>query len=214
MALTSPKAALIVANSILPADAILQDCQQQVGLILCADGGANRARERDIVPDYVVGDLDSVWPETRDAFSTAEFVYRPSQYATDLEKTMQFALELGVERALVVGITGLRLDHQVCNLNIAQKFCHQLDLELHDDYGIGRFLSPGRDYSFEVPLNRPISLFAFQRVRGVTTSGLKYALANDDLEWAVRDGLSNAVEQSPISIRLKEGVLFMYEVRS
>ena len=105
--------ALIIANSLLPAAAILAECRKRVDVIVCADGGANRARERDLVPDFIVGDLDSILPETRAAFPQTQYIHRPSQDATDLEKTLQFAIEQGIQKVLLVGITGLRFDHQV-----------------------------------------------------------------------------------------------------
>jgi thiamine pyrophosphokinase len=207
---------LIIANSLLPAAAILEECRGRAEAILCADGGANRAHERGIVPDFVVGDLDSNTPETRAAFPETQYIHRPSQYATDLEKTLQFAMELGMQRALLVGVTGLRFDHQICNLNIAEKFCAQLEIELHDDFGVGAFLAAQETEAmmrFDAAIGQQISLFAFRRAEGIFTEGLKYPLNNEALEWAVRDGLSNEVIQPPVTIRVKKGVLLVYRVR-
>jgi thiamine pyrophosphokinase len=213
---TIPKrTVLIIANSILPAASILDECRARVEAILCADGGANRAHERGLTPDFIVGDLDSILPETRAAFPNAQYVHRPSQYATDLEKTLQFAVEQGFERALLVGVVGLRFDHQIGNLNIAEKFCMQIEIEMHDDFGIGTFLAaPQAEASmrFEAFVGQQVSLFAFQRAEGIFTEGLKYLLQDEALEWAVRDGLSNEVIQSPVTIRVKKGTLFIYRV--
>jgi thiamine pyrophosphokinase len=211
------RTAIIIANSILPADPILDECRARAEAILCADGGANRAHERDITPDFIVGDFDSILPETRAAFPNAGYVHRPSQYATDLEKTLQFAVEQGFHRALLVGISGLRCDHQICNLNIAEKFCGQIEIEMHDDFGIGTFLSaqPAEAGTrFEAFVGQQVSLFAFRRAEGIFTEGLKYPLQNEALEWAVRDGLSNEVIQSPVTIRVRRGVLLVYWVRA
>jgi thiamine pyrophosphokinase len=208
--------ALIIANSILPAATILDECRQRADLILCADGGANRACERGVIPDFIVGDLDSILPETRAAFSNVKYIHRPSQYATDLEKTLQFAVERGCHRALLVGISGLRFDHQICNLNIAEKFCAQIEIEMHDDFGIGSFISAQKmeaSMRFDAFIGQRISLFAFRRAEGIVTEGLKYSLQNETLEWAVRDGLSNEATQIQVSIRLKKGALFVYRVR-
>lgn len=210
------RTALIIANSILPAASILDECRARAETILCADGGANRARERGIAPNCIVGDLDSLLPETRAAFPTAQYVNRPSQYATDLEKTLQFAVEQNFERALLVGISGLRFDHQICNLNIAEKFCAQIEIEMHDDFGVGTFLSAQQAEAstrFEAFVGQQVSLFAFQRAEGIFTEGLKYPLQDEALEWAVRDGLSNEVIQSPVTIRVRQGVLLVYLVR-
>ncbi len=208
--------ALIIANSILPAAAILEECCNRADLIFCADGGANRARERGIVPDFIIGDLDSILPETRAAFQSSQYIHRPSQYATDLEKTLQFAIAQGIQRVLLAGITGLRFDHQICNLNIAEKFCGRLEIEVHDDFGIGTFLNAQQQealLSFEAFVGQQISLFAFRRAEGIVTTGLKYPLQNESLEWAVRDGLSNEATAGEVEIRLKKGVLFVYSCR-
>ncbi len=210
------RTALIIANSILPVTPILNECHARAEVILCADGGANRAHERGLTPDFIVGDLDSILPETRAAFLNAQYVHRPSQYATDLEKTLQFAVEQSFERALLLGITGLRFDHQICNLNVAEKFCAQIEIEVHDDFGIGSFLYAHQteaSMSFKAFVGQQVSLFAFRRVEGIFTEGLKYPLQDEALEWAVRDGLSNEAIQSPVTIRVKKGTLFVYRVR-
>ena len=208
--------ALIIANSLLPAAAILEECRKRADVIVCADGGANRARERDLVPDFIVGDLDSILPETRAAFPQTQYIHRPNQDATDLEKTLQFAIEQGMQKVLLVGITGLRFDHQICNLNIAEKFCDRLAIEIHDDFGVGTFLNAARremSLRFEAFVGQQISLFAFRRAEGIVTEGLKYPLQNEGLEWAVRDGLSNEATGSEVKIRLRKGVLFIYRCR-
>lgn len=208
--------ALIIANSLLPAAAILKECCKHAALILCADGGANRAREHGIVPDFIIGDLDSILPETRAAFPQTQYIHRPSQYATDLEKTLQFALEQGVQKVSLVGITGLRFDHQICNLNIAEKFSEQLEIEIHDDFGVGTFLNAAQreaSLHFETVVGQQISLLAFRRAEGIVTTGLKYPLYDEALEWAVRDGLSNEAATGAVEIRLRKGVLFIYRCR-
>jgi thiamine pyrophosphokinase len=210
------RTALIIANSILPAAPVLDECRAHAEAILCADGGANRAREHGLVPDFIVGDLDSILPETRAAFPNARYVHRPSQYATDLEKTLQFAVEQGFNRVLLVGISGLRFDHQICNLNIAEKFCAQIEIEMHDDFGVGSFLSAQQAEAtmrFEAFVGQQVSLFAFRRAEGIFTEGLKYPLQDEALEWSVRDGLSNEVILSPVTIRVRQGVLLVYRVR-
>lgn len=207
-----PETALVVVNSILPAKRILDDLRARSQLIICADGGANRAREAGLTPDYIIGDLDSMDDETRRTFSSAKIVHRPSQYETDLEKALQFVVELDVARVLLVGVTGLRFDHQLVNLNIAEKFCDRVDIETHDDFGEGRFVRPGQA-SFDAPIGQQISLIAFRRVEGISTSGLKYPLQCEALEWAVRDGLSNEVISSPVRIKVGRGTVFYFRVR-
>lgn len=209
----SNSTALIIANSILPSAAIVENCRRRADVIIGADGGANRARERGLVPDFIVGDLDSILPETRAAFARAQFIHRPSQYATDLEKALQFTVEQKIQQVLLLGVTGLRFDHQICNLNIAEKFCDRLMIEMHDDFGVGTFLNAQAQeacFRFAAFVGQQISLFAFRRAEGIVTAGLKYPLQAEALEWAVRDGLSNEAIAEEVEIRLKKGTLFIY----
>ncbi|MDZ7265827.1 MAG: thiamine diphosphokinase [candidate division KSB1 bacterium] len=206
--------ALIILNSVLPKRAILLECRQRAQAVICADGGANRALQRGLLPDYVVGDLDSVTPATRAVCAAATFIHYPSQDATDLEKALTFALERDFRGALLVGITGLRYDHQLVNLNIAEKFCSRLTLETHDDFGIGSFITPGPAAAvFPSFPGQQISLIAFRRAAGITTTGLKYPLNHEALEWAVRDGLSNEALAGTFSVAVEQGNLFCYRVR-
>src|SRR5262245_38849532 len=212
----SDQTALVIANGLLPAPEILAACAARAEVIVCADGGANRAYAAGLQPRFVVGDLDSVSADTRRALTEAQFIYRPNQNATDLEKTLRFVQEREIQRALLVGIAGLRFDHQLVNLNIAEKFCHVLELEVHDDFGIGSFIrGAGQPATIRYPsfAGQQISLIAFRRVRGIVTEGLKYPLAHEDLEWGVRDGLSNEALADAFAVTVGEGNLFCYRVR-
>lgn len=210
------RTALIIANSVLPEPHIIAACRARAEVIICADGGANRVREYGLVPDYIVGDLDSITHETRQTFSHAKLVSRPSQYATDLEKALTFAIEENIARAFLLGVVGLRFDHQLVNLNMMEKFCHQIDLEMHDDFGVGNFIvaheAPAAQ-TFATFIKQQVSLLAFRRVEGITTMGLKFPLNNEALEWAVRDELSNEGVAEEISIHVRSGNLFCYRVR-
>jgi len=208
----APETALVIVNSILPAAKILDELRARSQVVICADGGANRAHAAGITPDYIVGDLDSLRDETRRLHASAQIIHRPSQYETDLEKTLQVAVDLGVSRVLLIGVAGLRLDHQLVNLNIAEKFSDRLDIETHDDFGVGQFIRQ-REIIIEAPIGQQLSLIAFRRAEGIRTHGLKYPLHDESLEWAVRDGLSNEVISSPVRIGVRRGTIFCYRVR-
>lgn len=202
--------ALIIANGTLPAPKRLQPEIEHAALVLCADGGANRATAAGIQPHFIVGDLDSITSETRAFLAPEILIHRSSQYATDLEKTIQFAIENEVTSATIVGVTGGRLDHQICNLNILEKFSDRLEISCVDDTGIGNFV---RDrIVFQARIGQQVSIFAFRRAEGIATRGLKYPISDGRMEWAVNDGLSNEVIASPVEIRVQRGVLFVFRV--
>ncbi len=136
-------------------------------------------------------------------------ILKVSQYATDLEKTLQFALEKSVTEVTATGISGGRLDHQINNLNILEKFCDRLEIKIIDKSGTGIFV---RDkIVFKGIIGQQISIIVFRQANGITTKGLKFPLNNESLEWAVRDGLSNEIVSNPVEIKVKEGTLFVFK---
>ena len=207
--------ALVIANSILPSNEILQAVQESCGVVVCADGGANRARAHGIEPDYIVGDFDSITQETRDSFPRTRYVQLSDQENGDLEKTLAFVCEQGIKDIILIGATGIRLDHQIVNLNIVEKYSDRLAIEIFDDYGIGFFITaldkPKRFTGKTFP-GQQITLVAFKKAEGIITSGLKYPLKNETLEWAVHDGLSNEALSGEFGIILQSGSLFCYQV--
>lgn len=202
--------AIIFANGPVPELSRIQQSLEEADLILCADGGANRAMENNITPDFVIGDLDSINPDLRLKLAKNKLIFKASQQTTDLEKTLQFALENSVTKVTATGISGGRLDHQINNLNILEKFSDRLEINIIDKSGTGIFV---RDKTvFKGIIGQQISLIAFRQANGITTKGLKFPLNNESLEWAVRDGLSNEIVSNPVEIEVKKGTIFVWKV--
>lgn len=200
--------ALVILNSELPPKRLYVGELKRAALVLCADGGANRALAAGIQPDYVIGDLDSLNPLVRDAFDAKQLIHRPRQNATDLDKTLDFAIEMGAEAVSVLGCGGGRFDHQLTNLNILQKYSDRLEICCIDATGTGYFV---RDrLHLTTPIGQQISLMAFTRASGITTHGLKWSLTDATLEWGVSDGQSNEAVAPAVDIRVTEGVLFVF----
>ncbi len=210
--MNDPKHAVIILNSALPPMQRMQPWLQQAGIIIAADGGANRAAAFGIDPDAVVGDLDSISPELKKHHAAGQLILRPSQYATDFEKSLDFALELGCSEGTIFGLTGGRLDHQITNLNILERYSERLELRAVDAFGTGGIIR-GRT-ELQVAIGTQISLLAFRRCSGITTTGLKYPLQDASMEWAVNDGQSNEAVSKTVTIDIGEGSLFLYVVEA
>lgn len=181
---------------------ILSDCI----LFIAADGGGNSARELGMLPDVVIGDLDSFVPKPSDSFPV---VKDPDQETNDLEKAMKYALTKGIEELIVVGATGKRLDHTLKNLSVMKQFNSHFNSIIFRDRYCDTFLieSP---FSQEFPLHTSISLFPLSgTVEGITTSGLKYPLKNGYLKNGERDGSSNLTTRKRVDITHTKGDLLL-----
>ncbi len=203
--------ALVVCNGDLPSRLETKALARNAGFILCADGGANRARRAGVRPDMIVGDLDSISPVTRRAFARVPTKRITDQYSTDLEKALTVVVARGYREGIVIGATGRRPDHTMANYSILKKYRRRLHLRYVDRY-CDNFLVE-RAVSFEAPPGRTVSLSPLGRCEGVTTEGLLYPLKNAVLELGVREGESNAVVASPVKVRVRRGSLLLFLVK-
>lgn len=80
--------------------------------VICADGGYDHAAKRKIVPDILLGDLDSI--KTKANVKT--IVYPTEKNETDSEIALLYAIEKGFSDIVMTGVTGSRLDHTLNNI--------------------------------------------------------------------------------------------------
>lgn len=203
--------ALVICNGEMPPRKILSELLKEKPFIVCADGGANKARAFGIVPHCIIGDLDSITEKTRRAFRTVQIIHDPDQYSTDLEKALDFVLKKKIRKAVVIGATGKRTDHTASNFSILRKYHERMNISFVDTYCDIRVIT--RHTVFEAPLGQIISLAPLGKCSGITTEGLKYPLKNDSLEVGVNEGESNIAISSPVKISVKKGSLLLFVVR-
>lgn len=198
---------LILCNGQPPTRKLFEESTDWADLIIAADGGANIAMEYGIPPDLVIGDMDSF--EEQDS-STLDIIYDPDQESNDLEKALGRAQKEQARHVIALGATGKRLDQSLKNLSVLKQFNDRFaSLLFRDNYGDTMLLP--KSYSRPLDLGTLVSLFPLSgSVTGIKTGGLKYPLNNESLKNGVRDGSSNEVISSPVSITYEEGDLLMF----
>ena len=117
------KKCIILANGKPPKKSIITFFQRRgYSKLICADGGSNSALKMKLVPDVIIGDLDSISSEALKEFKSVSKIIRlKRQNDTDVEKCLKYAIKNKFEEALLLGATGNRLDHTFCNLGIVLK---------------------------------------------------------------------------------------------
>ena len=201
MALT----ALIVGNGDPPSRALFESLMADTpDLLLCADGGADTVRCYGREPDVVVGDLDSASARVLHETPLQRQVrIDADDTGTDLNKVLSHAVGMGVSAAMLTGVTGRRTDHTLWNLSLLKTFADRLALLIIDDYCHIRLLCAGTLTHFIAHPGLQLSLSPLDgAVQGVTTTGLRWPLAAQDLVPGRRDGISNEVITSPVSVRV------------
>ncbi|HSW53541.1 MAG TPA: thiamine diphosphokinase, partial [Ignavibacteriaceae bacterium] len=126
------KKCIILANSKPPKKGVITFFQRRgYEKLICADGGANSALKMKLIPDVIIGDLDSISSEAFKEYKSVSKVIRlKRQNDTDVEKCLKYAISHNYDEALLVGATGNRLDHTFCNLGIVLKFFTQIKIPL------------------------------------------------------------------------------------
>lgn len=181
-------------------------------LLLAADGGALPLLRIGLVPQIVIGDLDSL-----DAQSERELQARGVELRrfprekdeTDLEMALLLAAERGATAIDVLGALGGRWDHTLANVAM---------LDMPELRGRRVRLIDGRQTLFTVrdsavlEGNRgdTVSLLPLtSEVRGVTTAGLMYPLRDATLRYERARGVSNVLLEPPGRVTLREGLLLV-----
>jgi thiamine pyrophosphokinase len=201
------KSVLIIANGEPPGDKILKNLVDQSDLIIAADGGSNICFQKNIYPDFIIGDLDSIEQHVLAHFKDCEIIKVSDQNTHDLAKALDLTKTLNPEIVRVVAAFGKRFDHTLANILLAQNHVGELTLEFHDTHGTFSMITGDNDLT--LPVGQVVSLFSFLPVEGLSLSGFRYSLKNMDFPEGF-NGLSNVIDQDEARIEIKTGSLFLY----
>jgi thiamine pyrophosphokinase len=191
------RSALIVLNGeLLDARAARAAARRSEWLIF-ADGGARHAATLRLIPDFVVGDMDSL-PRAL-ARSGVKFLNDPDQGRSDLDKALVLARRLGAKRVFVAAARGGGLDHELVNFAVLEK-TERMDVRVIDG-GTARLLGPGR-HLLSLKKSERFSLLAAPRAR-LSLVGARFRLKNEILRRGSR-GLGNRAE-GPVVLTVREG---------
>lgn len=182
-------------------------------LIIAADGGYDHLKGVDIVPNIVIGDMDSL-NDKRGADSEnsdIEICRLPVEKDdTDMLAAIRMGLEKGYKDFLIFGALGGRFDHTFANL---QCLLFLLNRNARGKlYGNNETIEMIRNEKITFPkeMEGSISVFAFEGdAEGVTEKGLKYGLENAVLKSEFPIGVSNEFVGTSSSIEVTDGTLLI-----
>jgi thiamine pyrophosphokinase len=184
-------------------------------LVVAADGGASKAEQIGLSPNAVVGDGDSLDPRVAERLRVAGaevIVYPVDKDESDTELAVHEALGRGATSLVILGgLGGKRAEHTVANLLLLTlPALAGLDVALVDGPTTIRAMglsgpdamtldgAPG-DYVSLLPLT--------EEVRGVTTTNLRFPLADATLQQGGTRGLSNEMLATYCEVRTGSGRL-------
>ena len=165
---------VILANGTFPSSPRPLDILKQATRVICCDGAAVACLEHGILPDAVIGDLDSISSETRERLKDV-IVHVTEQDTNDLNKAFRFCMERGWRGIVILGATGKREDHTLGNISLLVDFAEKAPgvSMVTDD---GEFIVMRRSGSCACRVGQQISIFALEPETYIESTGLKYPL--------------------------------------
>jgi thiamine pyrophosphokinase len=178
--------------------------------VIAVDSGIEHAQRLDLPIHLAIGDFDSVDPlrlaQAEAAGATVER-HPVAKDATDLELALDAALALGPRRIHVLGGHGGRLDHLLGNLLVLAAPTYAT-VTVTACMGRARVTVVRAGAELTGPRGDLVSLLPVHGgARGVTTHGLLYPLAGEDLPSGTTRGISNELVSAPATVHLQDGVL-------
>ena len=179
--------------------------------LICADGASNSLKKHKIIPNIILGDLDSSKKETLEYFRKKGVEIRKieEQETTDFEKALMYAMEFNLNKILIFGASSKRQDHTLNNYSVLKRYYKSLNLKIIDSLFEIFFIK--ESISFKYPKNKSISMMPIPKAEGITTDGLKYALADESLELGVREGTLNTTNKNEVTIKFNKGDLLLFK---
>jgi len=212
----SEKHALVFANGELvnPKSAI--SMAANADLLIAADGGLTHMQALGFVPDLLIGDLDSVtddqvnWAQSKGA---RVMKFPMDKDETDLELALHEAVNSGCKRITITAAMGGRFDQTLSNIYLLNlPVLNGIDARIDD--GLQEVILVRRAAEVCGTPGDIISLLPLSPiVRGITTNGLKYPLADESLIFYRSRGLSNVMLTDQASVSIVDGVLLCVHQR-
>ena len=156
-------------------------------LVVAADAGADRLLKYNIIPDIVIGDLDSISNKTSTKLEEW-IVSNKNIQKTDLEKAVDYAFEKGATEIQIVGWSGGRIDHTLAALGLA--FNPKISL-IDEQFTVETVIGSKTIRGSESTL---FSLMAMPEAR-VSVTGARWELQHEKMKMGGR-GIHNEIGSS------------------
>lgn len=182
--------------------------------IIASDGGLRILDKLNIIPNYIIGDFDSINKNILDKYINEETIkiikLKPEKDYTDTHMALKLAIELKSKDVTILGAIGSRIDHTIANIHILKESLkNNVRCKIIDNKNEIQLI----DRKTDLEINRNykyISLIPLTTTaKGVTLTGFKYPLSNATLEAGQSIGVSNEQKEKIAQIYLKEGILIL-----
>ncbi|HSW47534.1 MAG TPA: thiamine diphosphokinase [Candidatus Saccharimonadales bacterium] len=179
--------------------------------IIAVDSGASHCLKLKLIPDFLVGDFDSIDQKLLSGFDKTKILRFPAtKDETDTELGIQTAVENGATQITILGgISGTRTDHLISNvlLLLKKKFAKAQikfvdgDQEIYLAKNKIEISGKKRDIISFIPITGTVN-----KIKSI---GLKYDLANYTLSIQGNHGISNELTKPKANVTFPNKTLLV-----
>jgi thiamine pyrophosphokinase len=167
----------VILNGQMPTDDTIINQITNSDYIIAVDGSANKLFDIEIIPDVIIGDLDSLQNINN---KNIELVKTPNQNKTDFRKTLEWCIEKNILNISIFGISGESEDHFLGNYYTLSDFGEKISWKAFTDFSV---ISPCiGNKKFESFKGQKVSLFCMKGSSIVNSENLEYPLQSYHLK--------------------------------
>jgi thiamine pyrophosphokinase len=167
----------VILNGQMPTDDTIINQITNSDYIIAVDGSANKLFDIEIIPDVIIGDLDSLQNINN---KNIELVKTPNQNKTDFRKTLEWCIEKNILNISIFGISGESEDHFLGNYYTLSDFGEKISWKAFTDFSV---ISPCTgNKKFESFKGQKVSLFCMKGSSIVNSENLEYPLQSYHLK--------------------------------
>ena len=168
------KNVLVIANGKFPKISSIKSLLSSNLFIVCCDGALNKALDKDIIPDVIIGDMDSANVDLIPKFSD-RIVKIDNQKTNDLSKALSWLDQRDINLVTIIGADGLREDHSLSNILLLLENKYKYKISMINEFGRFDLMNSGEE-TFQSFKGQAVSLFSLNKSIKLNSNGLKYLL--------------------------------------
>lgn len=190
-----PLHAAIIADGSFPVHEVPLGYLEKADVIVCCDSSAESLLNTGMIPDAIVGDMDSLSDELKERFSDRIYI-DDNQETNDLTKAVEWCHASGYDDITILGATGKREDHTIGNISLLAEYSEYVNVKMVTDTGI--FLPFRKSSKFKTVPGQQVSIFSISPETKITSAGLRYPLIDRKLknwwEATLNEAIGDKVE--------------------
>jgi len=187
------KRVVILANGAPPTQSHAIRPLYESDMIICCDGAVDTLLQLGLVPNFIIGDGDSISETCRQRFSKLIHIDKNVDI-NDLQKCIRYCMKQQWSEATILGGSGLREDHTLANLSILLMYGKSIKLQMITDYGI--FTPIYHTTKFRSHKGEQVSIFSFDHNTELSFENLLYSVQKRKFSYFWEGSLNESLGNS------------------